>query len=215
MWEWITANAKVLPLVTTAFTLVVWTVYGQLMAANDKRKRKPRLFVKQGSGHGLDSVCLVSNMSAEAIYIRCVLVSLCVGEQTYRDTIADADKPTNLDAEADPDHNPCHGPLRASETMNLGTFRSLVAQIGEAEGLAVDRDATLPIADLKSVTVTVVTAFGPEESTVGARRHFVVENHEQAPPTLHPDGPFTESLESRSKVRPLKEALARFTEARH
>jgi hypothetical protein len=215
MWEWITANAKVLTLVTTAFTLVVWTVYGQLMAANDKRKRKPRLFVKQGSGHGLDSVCLVSNMSAEAIYIRCVLVSLRVGEQTYRDTIADADKPTNLDAEADPDQNPCQGPLKASETMNLGTFRSLVAQIGEAEGLDVDHDARLPIADLNSVTVTVVTAFGPEESTVGARRHFVVENHDQEPPMLHAEGAFTESLVGRRKVRPLKEALARFTEDRY
>ena len=32
MWDFISANAQVLTLCITAATLIVWTVYGQLMA---------------------------------------------------------------------------------------------------------------------------------------------------------------------------------------
>lgn len=80
MWHFIIDHAAALTVIVTGITLIVWTVYGQLMAANQIRQQKPRLFIRQGDGTGFDSMCLFSNMGKESVYLRGVFIDLYTAE---------------------------------------------------------------------------------------------------------------------------------------
>jgi hypothetical protein len=208
MWEWITSNAKVLTLFATALTLIVWMVYGQLLAASMRHAKTPRLVVEQGSGHGLDSICVVTNMSMETIYLQGVSVSLQTKDRTHRYMLADSAKTTERERGITTRRETCQGPLKPNETLNLGTFRALLDEAAVGTGLETGDDGA-PLG-LEAVTVTAVTSFGPKQHTVGARRRFNLDTADT--PRLYAASALTEPLQGRRKARPLRGLLAQFTD---
>ena len=68
--EWLNDNAQAISAVASICTLFVWVFYAQLLYNGYVRQRRPRVIINRGKGIGVDSICLISNMSSEAIYVQ-------------------------------------------------------------------------------------------------------------------------------------------------
>lgn len=74
MIEWVMENQQLITLLISASTLLVWVFYAQLLLLNFRRQRKPSLIINRGAGRGLGSLCLISNMSADPMFISQLVV---------------------------------------------------------------------------------------------------------------------------------------------
>jgi hypothetical protein len=142
MWQLISDNAAALTVIATAATLIVWTVYGQILSANQSRQQKTRLFITQGNGSGLDSTCLLSNMGKEFVFLRGVFVDLHESDGGHHTAPVEKEwqaQPRSYSAE-----DIGQGPVGSSQQLVLGPFRWLVAEAARKAGLLqADDDAEL------------------------------------------------------------------------
>ena len=76
MFEWISANKDVLNVLIGFGTLLVWVVYAQLLYNGYSRQRRPHVLINRGQHSDHRALCLISNMSAEAIFIQNIVVYL-------------------------------------------------------------------------------------------------------------------------------------------
>lgn len=206
MWEFITANAQSLGVLVTGVTLGVWTVYGQLLAANAKRARTPRVFLKQVSGRDLDAAALLSNMGHESIYVRAVFLKIKTDDGSYEGAVEAANNEVAEDANGQ-DIKTCQGPLPPSGQMHLGTFESLIAEASGYAGRSFDTDAPFAESGIRAFDVTAVASHGADERIIGARRRFVVDDNGE----ILSSGADTDLLRGRH-ARPLRERLERLTQ---
>jgi len=175
MWQWINQNAQALSFFASLGTLAVWLFYAHLLFSGFKRQRKARILVNQGWGQQVDSVCLVSNMSQEPIYIHSLLMTIRTQSGEYTESITDFDTAQPSGSEDHPQEVTRQGPLRAGEQINLGTFRSLIRQTGKRHK-NLDHDDKKPIRSLEveNFKITAIASYGPEGGVVGAQRKFIV-----------------------------------------
>lgn len=175
MWQWINQNAPALSFLATLGTLAVWLFYAQLLFLGFKRQRKARILINQGWGQQIDSVCLVSNMSQEPIYIHSLLMTIRTHDGEYTESITDFDTAQPSDSEDRPQEVTRQGPLRDGEQINLGTFRSLIRQTGKRhKNLAQDDQQPIRTLAIENFKITVIASYGPEGGVIGAQRKFLV-----------------------------------------
>lgn len=207
MWQFISEHAAALTVIVTGVTLIVWTVYGQLMSANQSRQQKTRLFVTQGNGSGLDSTCLLTNMGKEFVFLRGVFVDLHDRDgHHYSEPVEKEwqEQPQSYTAE-----DIGQGPVGASQQLALGPFRWLVAEAARRAGLPEqDEDAEL-WQRLESFTVTAIITAGPYERLIGAAHRFFVDAGDRR---IRPDPEGTRLRTSRRDVRALNRRLRAMTE---
>ena len=172
-WSWVSNNSKPLSTFISLGTLFVWLFYAQLLLAGFQRQRQARVLINQGWGRGIDSVCLISNMSHEPIYIQCVILVMKTSRGEYRSSVTDLDEPRSRDVRAKPSEITRQGPLLSGNQMNLGSFSTLIRQAAQQHGLACKGDPIENIG-LKDVTVTVISSYGPEGGVIGTQRRFFV-----------------------------------------
>lgn len=211
MWQFVTAHAAALTVIVTGLTLIVWTVYGQLMSANQKRQQKPRLFIKQGDGTGLDSVCLFSNMSKQFVYLRGVFLTLYM--QDGERFIELVEKEWNTDRAGCTAEDIGQGPVEPSQQVTLGPFYGLVREAARKAGLDAASQAARDDAlwqRMRAVDVTAIVTVGPHEQTIGAERRFSIDRSNAR---LIPDSAGTVLRCSRRDARALRRYLMRTTEA--
>ena len=91
MWQWINDNAQALSFFASLGTLAVWLFYAHLLYAGFRRQRKARILINQGWGQQIDSVCLISNMSQEPIYIHSLVMTIRTRDDEYSESITDFD----------------------------------------------------------------------------------------------------------------------------
>lgn len=180
MWQWINENAQALSFFTSVGTLLVWLFYAQLLFSGFKRQRQPRLLINQGWGTQIDSVCLISNMSHEPVYIQCLVLTLATSNGEYSSFVTDLDTDQTDQDEHRIEHISRQGPLGSGCYMNLGRFRLLVRQAARQSGLSESDDNPIYALQLNSITVTVITNYGPESKAIGSERRFLIrgENNE-------------------------------------
>ncbi|HEX7022051.1 MAG TPA: hypothetical protein VF171_04275, partial [Trueperaceae bacterium] len=70
---WLKENSGVISAVTGIATVFIWVAYAQLFFAQYRQQRRPRLFLHVAPGRGLDSTCLLINMSQQIVHIQCVM----------------------------------------------------------------------------------------------------------------------------------------------
>jgi hypothetical protein len=167
MWTWISENSGALNVLVSAAMLVVWGVYLQLILQSYRRERRPKILISRGAGTGLRSRCLLSNMSAEAIYIHSLAARLRLADETSFAAVTDMG---DLD---DPgvDRRPktYQGPVAAGDYLDIGTFESILGRAGWQAPLdpAAVRDRE-PI----ELELTVIATYRSEDLIVGATRCF-------------------------------------------
>lgn len=208
MWQFISEHAPALTVIVTGVTLIVWTVYGQIMSANQSRQLQTRVFITQGNGSGPDSTCLLSNMGKEFVFLRGVFVDLYSTDgNQYTEPVEKEwqEQPTSYATE-----DIGQGPVEASQQLALGPFRWLVAEAARKAGLNGNDSDNALWEQIESFGITVIITAGPYEQIIGAERRFSVDASNGE---VRPDPKGTRLRAARRDVRSLKRQLRAMTEA--
>ena len=161
--EWIIENSTFLGTMASLAMLVVWIVYLQLFWFSYRRQLRANVVISRGAGTGLDSLCLVSNMSAEPVLIEGMIV---IAEHKGERRAAAV---TNLSDTVDDGQNgrrPAReGPLKSGDYLTVGAFRDLLSL---ADPGAVERPGS------DSLEIWIVADSSTENELVFARRRFLL-----------------------------------------
>ncbi|WP_367715025.1 hypothetical protein AB2N04_13975 [Nitratireductor sp. GISD-1A_MAKvit] len=79
MWNWLEEYHGSVSALASVLTLVIWTLYFQILLSSYRRTLRAKILINRGAGQHLDAHCLIANMSAEPIYIEAVLVDVGLG----------------------------------------------------------------------------------------------------------------------------------------
>ena len=203
MLSWLTEHGTGLSALANIGMLFLWFAYMQLFLMSYRAQRQPKILINRGVGRGLDARFLISNMSAESIYVETIIATLVDGDDRLVSTVTEPEG-TNGE-ESEPLRQTRQGPLPSGGFMDCGSFRDVVARILRRNGRADDADPNA-FSDQARLELQVVANYGSERLLVAAKRHFAVEQHDEDI-ALKPFNLDTEQLRTRSERRKLAEAL--------
>lgn len=185
--EWIGEHAQTLTLLASLVTLVVWIFYLNLFWMNYRRQLRANLVIGRGAGTGLDSLCIVGNMSAEPVFVEGVIIFAEENGRRWAKAITDFSDLARKNGATDRPER--EGPLKSGDYITLGTFRCLVR-------LADPRRSAADELTIEAIEVWVVADFSSENDLFFARRRFLV-GHRGSMVVFRPSG-----LETRRITRP-------------
>lgn len=219
-WSWVTANAAVLSALASVGMLLIWGVYLQLLLHNFRAQRRPQIIINRGRGSDINALCLISNMSSEAVFIETLFARLDTSKGCWMSDITDVlDHQGNQSCRGGERDSATlsdvtrQGPMNAGGYMEAGVFHSLVQQIAREQGITLDEKfcATDSELELRSLEVGVIAIFGNESGPIGAVRKFNIEWDEKNGIRLKPDSRITHQLrgaKGRREVKRLQKALS-------
>ncbi|MFN3579882.1 MAG: hypothetical protein ACK4VV_05355 [Pseudomonas sp.] len=192
MIDWIEANQALLSVCISIATLLVWVIYAQLLYFGFRRQRTPRLIINRGKEKNLDALCIISNMSQEAIYVDYILATLKTSLGNVTMDVTDFERaPTEKREDKDGNwqdvavtpvsirENTRQGPLLSGEFMHIGTFNDVVRRIARQAEIPVQ--GSQPGGDIRfeCLTIELIAMYGPEPRPVSASRSFSINtDHE-------------------------------------
>jgi len=227
MFDWISQNKDVLNVLIGFATLMVWVVYAQLLYNGYKRQRRPRIVINRGRYKGVDALCLISNMSAESIFVQHIVARLETDkgdyfqdvtelEQNYQEGDEERERQSTSDTPSLSDSTR-QGPLGPGEFVHIGAFNSVIERIARCENLRLDQhrddraESDQGVVRLQSLTIQLVAIYGSDDYPIGVERRFLIRDLEEGrllvPATW--DSKRLTSRRHRKQVRQLIEQLAR------
>lgn len=202
MWTWIGNNSAALGAVLSLCTAVIWIVYLQIIFASYKRQRRTRILIARGAGDGIESRCLISNMGAEPLYVVSIIATLHVGDRRITSAVTDLET-EEMGEIGEAREGTNQGPLKTGEYMDIGRFADLMTRSAREAGAS---DVAVP-EDIGAVELTVIGAYGADDLSVGATRHFDVVRGESGEWVLDPPRISTRQMRSRRDRRALERML--------
>ncbi|MEX6508256.1 hypothetical protein [Jiella sp. M17.18] len=200
MFAWLSEHSAVVNLAINAAMLCVWIVYLQLLLNSHRRQRRPSIVITRGAGSGLHSRCLITNMSAEAIYVTSLIATLVTKHDRVEFALTDLrDLPEDLGT--DPRSAMRQGSLMPGSYLDIGHFDDLVGALSEADHRIADKE------EVETIEIIAVALYGPERDPVGAERHFDLRRDGERARIL-PRTVETHQMHSRRKRRQLAKKLA-------
>lgn len=188
MLEWLSANKEWIAPATSIGTLLVWVFYAQLLYSGYSRQTRPRLLINRGVGEeGLDSPCLICNMSQEAIYIYFILVYLENSEHSVLVPVTDCEEKALSD-----DSNPLgsrtrQGPLEPGKCLELLSFRIILERAASQAGIELEEGRPVdPDVEIGAVEFHVVCIYGSDDYPFGAVRKFNLNFDDEEAPSITP-----------------------------
>lgn len=201
MLQWITNNHQVISVLASVSMLFVWIAYLQVFVSSYRRQRRPSILVNRGAGSGLDARCLISNMSAEAIYIESLIATVETTERRLSCPVTDLQE-----GRSDLKLATRQGPLQAGQFVDIGSFQSLIDPVlrtGASPGGAIASDT---LENLLAFEIKVIAVHGSEDLPAGAIRRFdLVRQQDQLLVRGHVVG--TQQIRSRRKRAKLRDDL--------
>ncbi|SCY93480.1 hypothetical protein [Microvirga guangxiensis] len=164
MWNWIASNHQVIGALANIAMLFVWIAYLQVFVSSYRRQKRPNILINRGAGSGLEARCLISNMSAEAIYIESIIATAETTEGRWSSPVTEM-----LEGRSDLDLKTRQGPLLAGHFVDVGSFESLIDPALPGGAVAPNGLEKLVALELK-----VVAVHGSEDLLAGATRRFEV-----------------------------------------
>ncbi len=208
MWEWLKDNHGVVSALSGILTLVIWTLYFHLLYSNYRRLRRPRILINRGAGHTVEARCIVANMSAEAIYIEAVLISLGGGndeDEPMVCSLSELDTARAKDDE-DPRRGWLQGPLQSGELIDIGTYQDLIDKAAGGPG---DGEAShSPQRDRSQLTITIAATYLSQDGLVAAEREFELDRA-VTPTRLRPRATYARQIRSASARRSIERLMMR------
>ena len=178
MYEWISAHKDVLQTLASVGSFMIWLIYAQLLYFGFRRQRRPRLIINRGKRKNLDALCVISNMSAEPIYLQHIMMTLETSEGDW--TLDVSDHEADLDDDEDQQeagHNASHcthqGPLDSGGFVHIGSFNALKERITTIADIDESRDGLV----FKAVCVRVIGTYCSENLPIGAERRAARTPH--------------------------------------
>lgn len=191
--EWLSNNGPAISAITSICTLFVWVFYAQLLYAGYARQRRPRIIINRGKGIGMQALCLISNMSNEAIYVQHLIAVLHTREGSYSLDVVEYQQ------EGEEQEEDCYrthqGPLGSGDYLHVQSFNAILKQI--VSYWEID-DAVLEQEDL-SLGIRVVALYGSEDMPIGAWRTFKMHLSESPARQLEPTTIDTHRMNSKSQ----------------
>lgn len=198
MLEWIKDNQAVVSVGVSIATLLVWVIYAQLLYFGFRRQRTPRVLINRGRNKDLDALCIISNMSQEAVYVEYILATLETSRGKVVMDVTDFEQdPTEEREDEDGNRqrvsvipqdireNTRQGPLLSGEFMHIGTFNDVVRRIAREAQIPMRGNLAEGDIEFECLTIEIIAMYGPEPRPVSATRSFYI-NSEQAGGTLIP-----------------------------
>jgi hypothetical protein len=210
MIEWLTSNHQLISLVISCSTLLVWVFYAQLLLLNFRRQRKPSLIINRGAGKGLGSLCLISNMSAEPMFINQLVVSIESSKGPLEVDVTDIRQ--SMEDDVSPDlviHQTTHqGPLRSGDFIHIGTFQGMLRRVAELHDIELEGHRPVGDWQFHSLEIRAVAFYGPERHPLGVLRRFRLADLDDDECRLVPESPYTHQLMSRRDRRRVRQWLS-------
>lgn len=221
MLEWVANHSKTISAVASIGSFFIWLVYAQLLYHNFRRQRRPRVLINRGKSKGIDSLCIISNMSAESIFIEHIVAQLDTNcgsllmdvtelERNYQQGDegggnSDGDREWRI---ADTTRQ---GPLESGKFLHIGTFSEVIERIARRSGL--DLEGHWPCheqVEFQRLTLRIIGIYGSEDHPIGVERSFKLRNDEGACDLL-PEHWDSRRLSSRRQRHKLKKLLQRMS----
>lgn len=211
MIDWLQRNHTLVSLALSACTLLVWVFYAQLLLLNFRRQRKPSLIINRGAGQGLGALCLISNMSAEPMFLNQLVARVETSRGPLEVDVTDIRRGGEDDASPDlVIHRTTHqGPLRSGDFVHIGTFRGMLHQVAEQHGIALQGSRPQDGWTFHSIEIRAVAFYGSERHPIGVLRRFRLGDAGDADCALTPVSPLTQQLVSRRERRQVRRWLER------
>jgi len=187
MYNWIAEHQNVLSVLASLASVIIWLVYAQLLYLGFRRQRSPRLIINRGRNKDINALCLISNMSAESVFIEYIIVELETSEGTITMDVTDFEQ-EYTEGDEDPDgrrgqssaeqlsvdgvENTRQGPIEPGGFLHIGTFCELIQRLARDEGIRMS--GSVPQGDLEftRLTLRLIGIYGPENMPIGAERSF-------------------------------------------
>lgn len=180
MLQWLSQHSDSLSLVADLAMVAVWLTYLQIFLLAHLRQRQSSILINRGAGTSIDAHCLISNMSAEPIYVQTIIGALKTGDRKWTAAVTDLDDIGERQPEKVSDVT-SQGPLGVGEFTDLGTFADLAKRAARAKNIAVENLAE----EYQAMELTVVAAYGPDKHSVAASREFEIgKDGELTPKTV-------------------------------
>ncbi|WP_104201646.1 hypothetical protein [Billgrantia saliphila] len=194
MFEWLSQHVDPITVLTNIGTLLIWLVYAQLLYLGFRRQRRPRLLINRGRKSGIDALCIISNMSAEPIFLQHIIAELRTSRGVITVDVTDRKDTYDEQAEGEarqrqgatqrPDHAPIvkdgshQGPLEPGGFVHIDSFGELTLRLAHEGGI--EMQALRPVGDVvfHSITVRLICIYGSEDLPIGAERRFDYIEHE-------------------------------------
>ena len=188
--EWLNDNAQAISAVASICTLFVWVFYAQLLYNGYVRQRRPRLIINRGKGIGMEAICLISNMSSEAIYVQHLVAVLHTSKRSYLLDVVEYQQRGNEQEEAS--YRTHQGPLASGDYLHIQSFREIVNQIKEYWKI---EDEVLNEQNMQ-LEIRVIAIYGSEDMPTGALRTFNLDLSASPNQQLIPTSVDTDRLSS-------------------
>jgi len=213
MVDWIIENAAVIANLASLAMLGVWTFYAVIFYREFKRQRRPFFVIHQAQGHGLDSTCLIVNLSREAIHVLCVMLIVRTSRGVFAQRIRNFRRPSRgSDTGNDVQTMIKQGPLTTGAFLGLGSFEAMLDAAGDdvlrestvwgEAGEEVDLFELVP--EIEELEIRLICLHGAREHPVGAWRSFRMEASEEHV-TIFPSMLLTRQMSGRSESREVKQ----------
>ena len=182
MLEWLNNNSGALSAIASFCTLGVWLFYAQLLYLGFARQRRPRILINRGRSKSPDGMCLVSNMSSEAIFVSHVVGVLHTSQGEYACDLTDYTRTDDSGEGQKAEHATRQGPLDSGGYHQICSFREIIDHIAEGHELDIDRETlTLEGEMLRMLEIRLIAIYGSENRPLGAYRCFMLEKQDLDP----------------------------------
>lgn len=208
MLNWITENHQTLSLLANIGMLIVWIAYLHLFLVNFRRQKRSKILITIGAGRSLDAQCILTNMSAEPVYMESLIATLETSEEQWVCPVTDVQELARDKQPSDPRELTRQGPFMPGAVMDVGSFRHLIARVVRDAGRPADSEEDLP-ENLTSFEIQAIADFGPDDLLVGAKRRFDLVKRDGRW-FLKPQSPYTIQIRSRRERHRIKRMLEDF-----
>ncbi|MCE8014484.1 hypothetical protein HOP62_00130 [Halomonas sp. MCCC 1A17488] len=186
MFDWVSQHGDNVSVLTDVGTLIVWVVYAQLLYFSFRRQRRPRLLINRGRKKDIDALCIISNMSAEPVFIQHVVAELATSHGVVRVDVTDRtesygdgdDSRQESDPKLAADSSPIvrdgshQGPLGSGHFVHIDSFGALTRRLAHDGGFEMAGYRPLNDVVFRSLTIRIICIYGSEDLPVGAERCF-------------------------------------------
>lgn len=190
MIDWIQENQTLFNAGISIATLIVWVIYAQLLYFGFRRQRTPRVIINRGRKRDLDALCIISNMSQEAIYVEYIIATLETSRGTVMMDVTDFERDPTEDRENEEGdkqrvsvtpatirENTRQGPLLSGEFMHIGTFNDVVRRLARRADIPMQGYRPIGNIQLERLTIELIAQYGPEPKPVSASRCFTINSN--------------------------------------
>jgi len=169
--NWLSENSQTVSALVSTGTLAVWMIYLHVFLRSFRQQNRANILINLGGGHGLDARCLVTNMSANPIYIYAMKATLYRPDGPIRSAVTELDAVEEWQNPSDLQLWTRQGPLQPGGVRDMGAMRAIIDHVLRKRS----EQATPPEqAGIESIEIQVAAVFAPEELLAAAARHFTV-----------------------------------------